>query len=60
VRHFRIELLDHCAAETTELITLYRDLLDGRRDEKDVLQQLCVGRSGNVTRGTWRFEHVPV
>jgi len=57
VRHFRIELLDHSAAETTELIALYRDLLDGRRDEKDVLQQLCVARSGNVTRGTWRFGH---
>ena len=56
VRHFRIELLDHSAHETTELIVLYRDLLDGRRDEKEVLQRLCAGRWGDVTRGTWRFE----
>jgi putative protease len=60
VRHFRIELLDHCAAETKELIALYRDLLDGRRDEKDVLQQLSMGRSGDVMRGAWRFGHVSV
>lgn len=55
VRHFRMELLEHTAAETTKLIALYRDLLDSRRGEKDVLQRLCAVCHGEITRGTWRF-----
>jgi putative protease len=57
VRHFRIELLDHTVAETAELISLYRNLLDARCNEKDVLRQLSASRSSNVNRSTWRFQH---
>ena len=56
LQHFRIELLDHTAKETTELISLYRDLIDRRRREKDVLQRLSAVRSAELTRGTWRFD----
>jgi U32 family peptidase len=55
VQHFRMELLVHTADETAELIAIYRDLLDARRDEKDAMQRLCASRHANVTRGTWRF-----
>jgi U32 family peptidase len=56
LQHFRIELLDHTEKETTELIGLYRDLMDRRRKDKDVLQRLSAARSSEVNRGTWRFE----
>jgi U32 family peptidase len=55
VRHFRIELLDHTAAETAELISLYRDLLDPRRDENDVLGHLRTVHNADINCGAWSF-----
>jgi U32 family peptidase len=56
VQHFRIELLDHTAEETAEIISLYRDLFDARRDESDVMRHLRAAIAG-ITCGTWRFGH---
>jgi putative protease len=56
VRHFRIELLDHTADETAELISLYGDLFDNHGDENDIFQNLRIVHPGGITRGAWRFE----
>ncbi len=55
IRHFRIELLDHSAKEIAEMIGLYRDLLDTRRNGTEVLRLLRSSHHADITRGTWRF-----
>jgi U32 family peptidase len=56
VQHFRIELLDHTADETADLIAVYRDLLDNLGDGKEALRRLGAVQHANVTCGTWRFD----
>jgi len=55
VRHFRIELLDHTAEETAELIGLYGDLVNNRRNATEVLSLLHSARPADIARGAWRF-----
>ncbi len=55
VRHFRIELLDHTAEETAELIGLYGDLVNNRRNATEVLSSLHSARPADIARGTWLF-----
>jgi U32 family peptidase len=53
IRHFRIELLrDSTQDEVTQLIQLYRDLIDGKLDGAQVWQQLKAQNRVGVTRGT--------
>ena len=50
-RHLRIEFLDDDAASVTRIIGLYRDVLTGRRDAKNLWRELKATNQYGVTRG---------
>jgi putative protease len=50
-RHFRIEFLDDSPESVTRIIGLYRDLLAGRRDGKNLWRELKATAKYGVTRG---------
>lgn len=60
VRDFRVEFLDHSAAEVTEIISLYRDLLAGRISGRDVWMKLKASNRVGVTRGTFEERRNPL
>jgi U32 family peptidase len=61
VRDFRVELLrDAEAASTTELINLYRSLLDGQLQGAEVWQRLKAHNRVGVTRGTLEQHRNPL
>lgn len=53
-RRFRIDLLEHTAAETRRLIRSYRDALEGRRDGATLWGELRASNIFGVTRGPLR------
>lgn len=53
VRAFRIELLEESADGTREILTAYRDLLDGRIEASELWRRLRVRDQVGVTRGTY-------
>jgi putative protease len=50
-RHLRIEFLDQDAASVERIIGLYRDVLEGRRDAKELWRDLKATGQYGVTRG---------
>jgi putative protease len=58
--NFRIELLNENAADTKQLVSLYRDLLGGRVTGKQVWQQLNAINRVGVTRGTLEERRNPL
>ena len=52
LRHFRIELLEQDAAETTRILTTYKALASGERDGADLWRDLHAQSQLGVTRGT--------
>ncbi len=52
VRFFRVEFLDESPDQMKKSISLYRDLLAGRRPPKDIWGELKVVNQLGVTRGT--------
>jgi putative protease len=60
VRHFRVELLDDKPRELRETVSLYRDLLAGRVDGKEVWRRLKAANRVGVTRGTLEERRNPL
>jgi putative protease len=60
LRDFRIELLSECAAEARAVIGLYKELLEGRTDGKQVWQRLRASNRVGVTRGTLEERRNPL
>jgi putative protease len=52
IRHFRVELLDETFGLTRELLALYRRVLGGEQDGRDVWRRLRALNQLGVTRGT--------
>ncbi|MEQ1859033.1 MAG: DUF3656 domain-containing protein [Chthoniobacteraceae bacterium] len=52
LRHFRIELLEEDAGESTRVIGAYQSLLAGERDAEDLWRELKAQSQLGVTRGT--------
>jgi putative protease len=50
-RHLRIEFLDEDMASTKQTISLYQDVLAGRRNAKDLWRELKASNQYGVTRG---------
>lgn len=50
-RHLRIDFLDDDAASVTRIIGLYREVLTGRRDPKNLWRELKATNQYGVTRG---------
>lgn len=50
-RHLRIEFLDDDASSVTQIIGLYRDAIEGRRDAKTLWRELKATNQYGVTRG---------
>ncbi len=53
IRFFRVELLEETAERTTEILTAYRALIDGREDGRDLHRRLHAQAQLGVTRGTY-------
>ncbi len=51
-RHLRVEFLDDSAASVEQTINLYRDVLEGRRDAKNLWRELKASSQYGVTRGS--------
>jgi hypothetical protein len=51
VRRFRIDLLEHDARATGDLIRGYREALAGRRDGQELWRELKASATFGVTRG---------
>ena len=61
VRHFRVEWLDdQPAADLAKMLTLYRDLLAGRVDGKQVWSTLQASNRVGVTRGALEEKRNPL
>ena len=52
LQHFRVELLEQDAAETTRILTTYKALASGERDGADLWRDLHAQSQLGVTRGT--------
>jgi U32 family peptidase len=50
-RHLRIEFLDDEPADVVRTIGVYRDVLDGKRDAKNLWRELRSASKYGVTRG---------
>jgi len=53
LRHFRVELLEEDARETTEILAAYRALLDGSDDGGSLWRRLKAKHQLGVTQGTY-------
>jgi len=53
LRHFRVELLEEDAHETTDILTAYRALLDGADDGGALWRRLKAKHQLGVTQGTY-------
>jgi putative protease len=53
LRHFRVELLEEDARETTNILAAYRALLDGRDDGGSLWRRLKASHQLGVTQGTY-------
>jgi putative protease len=60
LRDFRIELLSETDKETRNVIGLYKDLLAGQTDAKQVWQRLRASNRVGVTRGTLEERRNPL
>lgn len=60
VRAFRIELLEEGAEQTGEIIDLYRQLLGGEIEPREVWQALKAANRVGVTRGTFEQRRNPL
>jgi putative protease len=52
LRHFRVELLEEDAGETTRVLRTYQSLLSGQRAGEDLWRDLKAQNQLGVTRGT--------
>ena len=53
LRHFRVELLEEDASETTGILTAYRSLIDGRDEGGALWKRLRATHQLGVTQGTY-------
>ncbi|MCA9135231.1 MAG: U32 family peptidase [Planctomycetales bacterium] len=60
VRWFRLEMLTESADQVHETVTLYRDLLSGRRTAEQVWKTLGAANRVGVTRGTLESKRNPL
>lgn len=60
VRVFRVELLEEDAEQTARVVDLYRRLLDGRIEPKEVWRALKAANRVGVTRGTLEQRRNPL
>jgi putative protease len=60
VRRFRVELLTDTGSDLRGLIRLYRDLLAGRTEGKEIWRKLKASNRVGVTRGTLEERRDPL